>query len=249
MRFGTIGAKHTSTDCRANKIAPLRILAGTQRGNKHESEPQYTTMSDLPPTVAAIGQMHFEGNIIPHTWYKAITFPNGKADVNAILILAEIVYWYRPTVERDEATGEIINIRKKFKADKLQRSYQSFGDQFGLTRRQCEDAIARLVAQGFITKETRTVDTAAGKIGNVLFVEPVPAAIQRISSYDETYKDIRSNVEAYAPHGMTYTKTTRAKSTAKRNVRPPSGRKGKTADGKYSDPPSEEPKRKYSGYN
>jgi hypothetical protein len=157
-------------------------------------------VEDLTPTVAAIGQLHFEGNIIPHTWYKSVVFPNGKADLNAIIILAEIVYWYRPTVERDEATGDVVNIRKKFRADKLQRSYQSFADQFGLTRRQCEDAIARLVAQGYITKETRTIDTPTGKLGNVLFFEPVVAAIQRISSYDETYKDIRSNVGAYTPH-------------------------------------------------
>lgn len=182
-------------------------------------------MRDMTPTVAAIGQMHFEGNIIPHTWYKAISFPNGKADVNAILILAEIVYWYRPTVERDEATGEITNVRKKFKEDKLQRSYQSFADQFGLTRRQCEDAVARLVSHGLITKETRTVDVAAGRMGNVLFLEPIVDAVQRISSYDRTYKVTRSNVEAYTPHGMTNTKNTNTKIDAKKEVRPPSGRK------------------------
>ena len=186
-------------------------------------------MNDLTPAVVAIGQLHFEGNIIPHTWYKAITFPNGKPDVNGILILAEIVYWYRPTVERDEATGEVINIRKKFKADKLQRSYQSFADQFGLTRRQCEDAISRLVERGYITKETRTVDTSSGKLGNVLFVEPVTDAIQRISSYDKTYKDTRSNVEALAPHGMTYTKNSDTKNT-QRKKRPTQGRSKKHYD-------------------
>jgi hypothetical protein len=182
---------------------------------------------DLPFTVAAIGRIHFEGNIIPHTWYKAITFPSGKTDLNAIVLLAEIVYWYRPTIELDEATGEVVNVRKKFRDDMLQRSYQQFADKFGLTRRQCEDAIARLVDNGLITKETRTVKTSTGTMGNVLYVEPVPAAIQRISLYDETYKDIRSNVEAYAPHGMTYTKN-RAKTSAKTEKRPPQGRKSKT---------------------
>lgn len=196
-------------------------------------------MNNMTPTVAAIGQLHFEGNIIPHTWYKAVVFPNGKADLNAIVILAEIVYWYRPTVERDEATGEVVSIRKKFKADKLQRSYQSFADQFGLTRRQCEDAIARLVDGGYITKETRTVDTATGKLGNVLFVEPVVEAIQRISLYDQTYKDTRSNVEAYTPHGMTYTKSS-AKINAKKKDAPP------TQGRRYSDPPPDAPRRKYS---
>lgn len=186
-------------------------------------------MNDLTPTVAAIGQLHFEGNIIPHTWYKAITFPNGRTDLNAIVILAEIVYWYRPTVELDEATGEIVAIRKKFTADKLQRSYQQFADKLGLTRRQCEDAVARLVDHGLVTKETRTVKTSTGTMGNVLYVEPVAAAIQRISSYDETYKDTRRNVEAYAPHGMTYTKTTSTKTRAKKDA-PPTRAQRKKAD-------------------
>lgn len=187
-------------------------------------------MNDLTPTVAAIGQLHFEGNIIPHTWYKAIAFENGKADLNAIIILAEIVYWYRPTIVRDETTGEIVASRKKFKADKLQRSYQSFADQFGITRRQCEDAIARLVSHGLITKETRTVDTPAGKVGNVLFLEPIVTALQRISSYDETYKDTRSNVEAYAPHGMTYTKNNGTKNAQRNSAPPTQGRRKKRAD-------------------
>jgi hypothetical protein len=122
----------------------------------------------------------------------------------------------------------VVNIRKKFREDMLQRSYQQFADKFGLTRRQCEDAIARLVDHGLVTKETRTVKTSTGTMGNVLYVEPVPVAIQRISLYDETYKDTRSNVEAYAPHGMTYTKN-RAKTSAKSEDRPPQGRKPKTS--------------------
>lgn len=188
-------------------------------------------MSDMTPTVAAIGQMHFEGNIIPHTWYKAISFPNGKADVNAILILAEIVYWYRPTVERNEATGEIISIRKKFKEDMLQRHYQSFADQFGLTKRQCQDAIGRLIGLGLVRRELRTVDTAQGKLGNVPYFEPVVDALQRVSYHVITGEGTRSNGIGLASHGETYTKNKRSKNTAKNGERPPRARKaGKSYD-------------------
>ena len=62
--------------------------------------------SKTTPTVDAIGQMHFTGNVIDHHWYKSITLPDGKADLIAINILAEIVYWYRPRILRDETTGE-----------------------------------------------------------------------------------------------------------------------------------------------
>lgn len=184
-------------------------------------------MNDITPTVAAIGQMHFEGNIIPHSWYKAIAFPNGKADLNAIVILAEIVYWYRPTIERDEATGDVISIRKKFRDDMLQRHYQSFADQFGLTVRQCKDAVARLIMLGLVRRELRTVETPQGKIGNVPYFEPVVDELQRISSPVITYKGIRSNGQALTPHGATYTKNSATKNSAKRNVRPPRAQRQK----------------------
>jgi hypothetical protein len=171
--------------------------------------------ADLPPTVSAIGSMNFEGNIIPHGWYKMVIFDNGKPDLNAIVILAEVVYWYRPTIERDERTGAVISIRKKFKADMLQRSYQSFADQFGLTRRQVEDAVARLDRNGFIYKETRTVDTPQGRLSHVLFLAPIPDAIHRISIYDETYMLIPPIVDAGTTRGMTDTEITSEINTEK----------------------------------
>jgi len=61
-------------------------------------------MSNLTPEVEAVGQMHFEGNIIPHRWYQNITHttPGGhtKPHLEAILILSDVVYWYRPVVRR-----------------------------------------------------------------------------------------------------------------------------------------------------
>lgn len=180
---------------------------------------------DTTPTVDAVGRLHFEGNIIPHAWYKAITFPDGKTDLAAIVILAEIVYWYRPTVERDEATGEIVSVRKKFKADMLQRSYDSFAEQFGLTKRQCQDAVARLIKRGLLTRELRTVETPQGKLSNVPFFAPVVDALQRDSYHVKTGEGTRSNVTGLTSHGETYTKNKRSKNSAKKEVRPPSGRK------------------------
>lgn len=170
----------------------------------------------ITPVVAAIGQMHFEGNIIPHTWYKAISYPNGKADVNAILILAEIVYWYRPTIERDEATGEVVSIRQKFREDMLQRHYQSFADQFGLTKRQCQDAIGRLIAKGLVRRELRTVDTPQGKLGNVPYFEPVVDALQRMTYHVITGEGSRPNVTGLASHGETYTKNSNTKTSQRK---------------------------------
>lgn len=115
--------------------------------------------------------MRFDGNVIPHQWFQHITFANGKADLVAIMILSEIVYWYRPSVKRDADTGELLEVKKRFKADLLQRSYESFAVQFGISKRQATDAIKRLEEAQLIKRHLRTVRTNTATLSNVLFIE------------------------------------------------------------------------------
>jgi hypothetical protein len=85
----------------------------------------------------------FVGNIIPHSWYHKITTSAGRPDRTAILILAEIVYWYRPckvqansgnmpqskssnnTTDKSRAGGF------KFQCDALWTSCEYFERKFG----------------------------------------------------------------------------------------------------------------------
>ena len=48
-------------------------------------------------SVDAIATMAISGNVIPATWYKTITTASGKADLAAINILSDVLYWYRPS--------------------------------------------------------------------------------------------------------------------------------------------------------
>lgn len=57
--------------------------------------------------VTEIGGLNFKGNVVDHEWFNYITFSNGKPHIVAIMVLSEIVYWYRPTVIRDEVTGRV----------------------------------------------------------------------------------------------------------------------------------------------
>ena len=52
--------------------------------------------------VDKVGEMNISGNIIPEAWYHTVNNKNGKPNALAILILADIVNWYRPTEHRDE---------------------------------------------------------------------------------------------------------------------------------------------------
>lgn len=130
--------------------------------------------------VSEIRHLNFEGNIIPHSWYSKITFENGKTDLVAIVILAEIVYWYRPTEVKCERSGKLLGFKKKFKADMLQRNIASFSNQFGISKRQAADALKRLETSGLIKREMRTVDTHHGKLGNVQYLEPIVLAIKML---------------------------------------------------------------------
>lgn len=172
-------------------------------------------------TVDTVGKMHFEGNTIPHLWYENIRFENDKPDLNAIIILAEIVYWYRPTYVRDELTGQTLEVKKRFNADLLQRSYESFSDQFGISKRQAKDAIVRLENMGLIKRHFRTINPHGTPLSNVLFIElsvshlgGVTFKRQRVSHPNITGSDIstsevsHSNVTPMTSQRQTYTEIT-----------------------------------------
>ena len=135
---------------------------------------------NLNNTLESTSKLNFIGNIIPHTWYSKITFKNGTPDLLGIVILADIVYWYRLSEIKDEKTGRLIGYKKKFKADMLQRGLGDFAKQFGYNKRQIADALKRLEDAGLIIKKHRTVETSMGVMNNVLFVAPVPSAIAAI---------------------------------------------------------------------
>lgn len=144
--------------------------------------------------VDQVGQMNIQGNVIPPMWYKNLTFKNGKPHFVAITILSDILYWYRPTVVRDEATGLVQEYKKKFKSDMLQRGYQSFSEQFGFTKRQVKEAFDFLEEHGFITREFRNIEVSGTKLNNVMYISPVPENIQLITHDEYDITLLRSDV-------------------------------------------------------
>lgn len=120
-----------------------------------------------------LAELNLQGNIIPHQWYETIVktelqYP--KPYLLAIVILAEIVYWYRPTVVLDERTGTIIGLRKKFGADLLQRSYESLAQKFGFSKDAIKDAVVFLEQLGVIFRVFREVNAHGMCLNNVMFL-------------------------------------------------------------------------------
>lgn len=186
-------------------------------------------------TIDNVASLNLEGNIIPHCWYNHICFPSGKPDLIGMMILAEIVYWYRPKAIKCESTGKLLGQTKRFSGDMLQRSLKSFAEQFGITKRQAQDALMRLKKLGVVETQLRTVRTKSSAMGNVLYIAPVTDKLKQIESavplirsnvlggtkikntenidvetpsYDRTYEVVRSNVGGHTIERMTYTENT-----------------------------------------
>ncbi|MFE9082187.1 conserved phage C-terminal domain-containing protein [Bacillus mobilis] len=130
--------------------------------------------------VMKIARINLRGNTMDQGWFKHLTLDNGKPYMVAITVLSEIFYWYKPTEIRDEKTNEI-RYKQKFKADKLQKSYQQLADSFGFTKRQVLEACKYLLKMKLITIEFRTIIVNGTRLNNVMYVEPVVENIQKIS--------------------------------------------------------------------
>lgn len=177
-------------------------------------------------TVDQLGALNLQGNIIPHTWYSHIKTDSGMVDMTAIIILSEIVYWYRPRVIRHEETGAVLGYKKRFKADLLQRSYDSFAKQFGFTKRQVSDAIKRLEKKGLIRREFRTIDMGGIVASNVLFIDVDADKVTEITTsiHGATAGLSLINVTPPTQEGHTNTETTPETSTDINN--PPNPQRG-----------------------
>jgi DnaD/phage-associated family protein len=121
-------------------------------------------------TVIKMASLHITGNVIDLKWFRHLKLESGKPDSLGILLLGDIVYWYRPIEVRDEETGSITGYRKKFAADKLQRSYGAFAEAYGYTKDQVKDALGRLEDARIIDLDFRHPMIGGQKLGNVLFV-------------------------------------------------------------------------------
>ena len=91
----------------------------------------YTTGNSIVDEMAKI---RITGNIVNPNWFKTILYENGKPNLNSIVILADIVYWHRPTEIRDEETGEQIGLKKKFSGASFHRSYKHFANNLVLVK-------------------------------------------------------------------------------------------------------------------
>ena len=133
--------------------------------------------------VDAISKINITGNIIPEAWYKTIQKTRKHPYLHAIILLSEIVYWYRPKEICDEASGKR-TYKKKFSADLWQVSMSTLSDKFGLSKDQVRTALDFLESDiQVIKRHYRTIDSRTGKLSNVMYIELIPDVLMNLT-YD-----------------------------------------------------------------
>lgn len=119
--------------------------------------------------VDKMANISFRGDVVPSTWYSTFKDEKGKINAMALLMLANIVYWYRPTIIRDE-NGEVFI--KRFKSDLLQRSYKEFCDMYSIGKTTVTRNLIYLEEHKVIERVFRDVETESGQIlYNTMFIK------------------------------------------------------------------------------
>ena len=145
------------------------------------------------PDTDAISAIPMSGNIVPSSWMQLIRMPNGKQgtkpDIYAIHLLSELVYWYRNAEVRDEETGRLVEIKKRFKADYVQRSHKQIAEYFGVSTDTSKEIISRLKSMGLIETIIQKKLERIGKkpLFNVMYIRLIPEAIARLQLNGEMF--------------------------------------------------------------
>lgn len=164
-------------------------------------------LQNITQEVLEMQDYSITGNIIPMEWYKIFTRENGKPHTTAIIILSDIVYWYRPTEIRSEQTGEVVGYKKKFRGDFFQRQTKAYSETYGFSEKQVREALKYLEDKGIIQRHFREIKINLGIDEGVLtnrqFIQLFPSVLKSFSKslYLSTLKSI-------PPHAKdTYTDT------------------------------------------
>ena len=165
--------------------------------------------------VDAMQGVSLSGNVIPAIWYQRITRENGKPHLLAINLLADIVYWYRPTEIRDEQTGALCGYKKKFSADLLQRSYSDIADFFGCSKVEATRAVVALEQLGLIQREFRTIVINGVRCNNVLFIRLFPEKLKAITGIEGSYPQKSIDLSTQKLTGVGADVDTNTKNTSK----------------------------------
>ena len=139
------------------------------------------------PIVDQIGEIHFEGRLIPHAWRRHPLLRNdaGKTSGCVLDLLADIVYFHRPSQKFDTASGRLLYHYKKFETDRYRIDYAAWCEANGYSDDQVRRAVAFLRSKGIIMVEVEDYTPPSGRvIVSAVFITPSVGAIIALNDPD-----------------------------------------------------------------
>jgi hypothetical protein len=155
---------------------------------------------DVVSELVQLEEHYHQVDVIPQTWYQSLVDSKKRPKLNAILLLAEIVYWYRLVPVYDIHTKQLISYEKKFKLDVLQKSYKDFQDKFGLTKVQSRKALDFLVEKGLVSRTFRDIKEGSVPLSNVMYLT---IHTQKLAELNTSFLKKDSVVTSFIPTKMT----------------------------------------------
>lgn len=130
---------------------------------------------DTREIVRQISKLNISGNIMPLQWCRSIRRESGSVHLAAVVILTEVVFWYRWRVKRSSTTGAVTGVQVRFAGKAFRRSLTAWQELFGLSRKEVRNALATLKRLGLVEVRVSRA-TGSGRRGESAIV-PNPEAI------------------------------------------------------------------------
>lgn len=121
-----------------------------------------------PFKAATQGKLFKAGDVILHEWYKQFLLEDGNADVVAIIMLGDIVAWYRNGTA--DYSGYFGGQAPVLDGDSLIISYEYYDRKFNFKESKARRALARLDNHRVLKKGFKNIAVAGGKRINKLVI-------------------------------------------------------------------------------
>ena len=137
----------------------------------------------IPEIKEMIGYKVEAFHIINWKWYQLIKRENGNPDPIGILVLAEIVYWYTPYLQRSphKTMGAPTYVSRLPKGKYLSLFSTTLAEKLGCHVDRVRRSITNLCRLGLITTEHQ-VESVEGELRNDVFIKLVPSKLKTLES-------------------------------------------------------------------
>ena len=131
------------------------------------------------------------GNMIPDIWYKVFLTKASRPDYVTINLLAEIVYWHKPSK---------FGAAKKFSGSHLNLKYSNLSSKLNTSKETIRRSFVKLEEKGVVKRIFQNISNRNTFCSNALFVDFDQKQLEKLCSSHKDFsfnKNINTNIASY----------------------------------------------------